>query len=228
MVVYHWSTKIMPVNRECNKTFLCIIHAHNLSFGESSNSGFINCFKMAAFIEETGELIAEVDEGIDAEAAGEAGEAGEAEEAFKAEVAEARENVSMLGKAVDAFKELSLPQVLKSFTVFVGKNAAIGAILFGVNVLLQKLTSKATGGEKPDLKKKQQKVKAVAQLVSDVSKLLQKLSNWAKDKENVTVNVGDDIDVPLPDLLSKFTKPMEKVRVRFFKNLMPAQPLDVF
>lgn len=90
-------------------------------------------------------------------------------------------------------------------------NAAIGAVLFSVNVVLAKAFGKASGGEKGTVQKKQNKVKAVAQLTSDVAKALNKLADWTKAKENDTVDAGDDITVPLPDVLSKFTQPMGKV-----------------
>lgn len=162
-----------------------------------------------AGLEEALELLDESEEGIEAEADGEA----EASEEMASEVKEASESVSKLRRSVDALKELNVPQVLKSFTKFIVKNAAIGAVLFGVNVALHKLYDDK-GTCKPACKtiqQKQKKVKAIAELTSDVGNTLTKLTKWAKDNEDVKVEVSKGITVPLPDIISKYTDPMEKV-----------------
>lgn len=150
------------------------------------------------------EVIDECSEGLDAEAE----EA--TEEALQEEIAEAQENVSKLGKVVDSLKSLEIPQILKSFTIFVAKNAAAGCIFFGTNVLLKKLVDHSTGAQAIELQKKQKKIKALSQVISDITNDSHSVAKWAKDKENVQVSVAKGITVPLPDLLSKFTLPMEQ------------------
>ncbi|KAL9960707.1 hypothetical protein ACROYT_G034194 [Oculina patagonica] len=167
---------------------------------------------------ELGELMGETEEGIEAEGA-EAGEAeaGEAEAEGSAETAaeaeKAAESTSMLRRCVDALKKINWSVATREFVVFVGKNAAIGGILYGVNVVLQKMFGHGGGGggaNQQKIQQKQKKVKALAQLTSDLTDALTKLANWTKEKEEVTVDAGEGITVPLPDILSKFTKPMGK------------------
>lgn len=150
------------------------------------------------------EVIEECSEGLDEEAEG------ATEGALQEEIAEAQENVSKLGKLVDSLKSLEIPQILKSFTKFIAKNAAMGCIFFGVNVLLKKLVGQSTGAQALERQKKQKKIKAFSQVISDITNDSHIVAKWAKDKEKVQVDVGDGIIVPLPDLLSKFTSPMEQ------------------
>lgn len=157
-------------------------------------------------MEEILEIIGEVGEGIDGEVAEAAGEA-EAEAIEEAAV-EATENVNMLRRGIDALLRLNVPQILRSVTWFIAKNGAAAAVFYGVTVLLKKLSS--SGGDKT-IEQKLKKVKAIAQLISDVGNTFTKLAKWAKDNEDVTVDIGDGITVPLPDMISKYTKPMEKV-----------------
>lgn len=175
-----------------------------------------------AWLAEAGDLVFEGSEGIEAEEAeaaeeAEGAEGAEEQASIKREIEELKGNVSELSEGFETLKKLNLPKAEESFAEFVGKNIAIGVILYGVNMVMGKIFRKTTGGQKQELQKKQEKVKAVTQLTKDLANVLKKLAKWSKDKENVTVDVGDDITVPLPDILNKFTKPMEKVRVRFLK-----------
>lgn len=159
------------------------------------------------FEEVLGEMT-ESEEGIEAEA----GEAGEEGEELAEEVKEASESVSGLRKSVDFLKSLQLPQVVRSFVEFVAKNAAIAVVFYGANVLLKKMFEQSSGGDRQKIGQKQKKVKAIAQLIKGINDVLNKLANWTKKNEDLTVDVGDGITVPFPDLLSKYTKPMGKVR----------------
>ena len=159
-----------------------------------------------AEIEEAVDIVEEVGE----EVAEESAEAA-AEEEIAEEVAEASENVGKLRSAINTLKEINWGQVVKTFVKFVAKNVAIGAILWGVTVLLNKALKKSSGGEKKDIQKKQKKVTALAKLTSDISNCFKNLSHWMEEKKDVTIDVGDGITVPLPDVFTKYTKPMEKV-----------------
>lgn len=169
---------------------------------------------MAEIFEELGEIIDEAESGIteEGEEAEEAGISEEELEEVEAEVAEARESVSTLRSVVDTLKSLDIPQVLKDFTIFVGKNAAIGAIFFGVTVLLKKLT--AGSGSRTDKQAAQQKLKktnALSTIIADISKISKTLTEWLKEHQNDEINVGSGITVPLPDIFLKYTKKMEAV-----------------
>ena len=161
-----------------------------------------------AELEEIIELGEEVGEEVGDEAAEEA-----AEEEVAEEMAEARENVGRLGRCIDVLKEISWGQVVKQVAEFVAKQIVIALIMWGVTVLLNKSMAKASGSEKQALQSKQKKMKAMAQLISDISDCFKKLADWIKEKKDITIDAGDGIMVPLPDVLIKYTKPLEKVSV---------------
>ena len=87
----------------------------------------------------------------------------------------------------------------------------IAAIFYGVNVALSKLTAAAKGDAKKEPSQKLQKTKAMSKLLADLQSMLNKLLAWTSKHKNESVDVGDDISVPIPDLFFKYTKPMENV-----------------
>lgn len=164
-----------------------------------------------AELEAIGELIDEVDGGIEEEGE-EAGEeeSGEEKEEIEEEVKEARESVGTLRKVVGELKELLTGATLKKLVWFVVKNVAIGAILYGVTVVLKKMgAAKGTGSHKAQ--KQHQKISALSGIVKDLSKISTVLVKWLKSKEGTSVDVGSGIEVPLPDVFYKFTKKMNDV-----------------
>ena len=174
---------------------------------------------MAEF-EEIGELFEDCTEGIEGEAA--AAEEGEVAEEVATEAKEASENVALLKRGVEALEKLNVPQAERSFTKFILENPAMADIFYGVNVVLTKLFGKASDhGEKQAIQTKKIKVKAVTQLLSQIAKASNKLADWSKANDNVSVDVGDDITVPLPDVLSKFTQPVGKVRALISSKCEP-------
>ena len=162
-----------------------------------------------AELEEVIEIGEEVGEEVGEEAA-----EGATEEAVAEEVEEARNNVGRLRGCMNTLKEINWGQVVKKFVTFVAKNAAAGSIFWGVTVLLNKTTAtESSGEEKKAIQKKQKKVTALAQLTSDISNCFKNLAHWMEEKKDVTVDAGDGIMVPLPDVFTKYTKPLEKVSV---------------
>lgn len=159
-----------------------------------------------AELEEAIEMGEEVGEEVGEEAA-----EGAAEEEVAEEVGEARDNVGRLRRYMNTLKEINWGQVVKKFVTFVAKNAAAGAVFWGVTVLLNKAIAKSSGKEKEAIQKKQKKVTALAQLTSDISNCFKNLAHWMEEKKDVTVDAGDGIMVPLPDVFTKYTKPLEKV-----------------
>lgn len=156
-----------------------------------------------AELEEIGELTDEVDGGIEEE-----GE--EADKETKEEVEAARESVSTLRNVVDELKELLTGPTMKKIALFVGKNVAIGVILYGVTVVLKKMEgAKGTGNRQAQ--KQHQKISALSGIVKDMSEISTILLKWLKSKEETTVDVGDGITVPLPDVFYKFTVKMNDV-----------------
>lgn len=165
-----------------------------------------------AKLEEIIELGEEVGEEVGEEAGEEAAEEA-AEEEVAEEMAEVRENVGRLRRCINALKEINWGQVVIQVAKFVAKNAVIGGIFWGVTVGLNKLIAKSSGSEKLALQTKQKKIKAMAHLLSDISDCFKKLADWIEEKKDITVDVGGGIVVPLPDVLIKYTKPLEKVSV---------------
>ena len=166
---------------------------------------------MAEF-EEIAEVLDEAEDGI-AEEAEEAEDLDpEEKEELEKDVAEAKESVSRLRQVVDAMKEISVTQVLKSFSVFVAKNAAIGAVFYGVTVALKKIFGSSESGSSAsaDAEQKLAKTQAISTLITDESTISQTLSDWLKEHEDETITVSD-IEVPLTDIFYKYTKEMASV-----------------
>ena len=161
-----------------------------------------------AEIEEAEAIIDDVDE----EMADDSGDADkEQDEEENEKIKEAKEKVGKLRSALNSLKEIEWGTVVKNFVKFVVKNVAVGAILWGVMIALNKIISKSSGTEKTTNQKKQKKIQALAQLISDISTYIKDLSDWMQAKEDVTVDAGSGIMVPLPDVYTKYTKPMQTV-----------------
>lgn len=135
---------------------------------------------------------------------------GAAEREVAEDMAEARENVGRLRRCMNAVKVFNWGQALKQVGKIVLENAVAGAVFWGVSFGLNKLAAKSSGREKQELQTKQKKMKAMAQLISDISDCFHKLSDWIEDKKDITVDAGDGVMVPLPDILIKYTKSLEK------------------
>ncbi len=164
---------------------------------------------MAEF-EEAAELLGEADEGVDGEAA-DADELPEEErEEFEEEAKEASENVEELGGITKKLKDLDIPQLLKKFAVFVVEQAAIGAIFYGISLVLKKLTSSGGGGDSAANKQKLAKTKALSALIQDLTNTSNVLVKWLKEKQDVRVTL-DGIQIPLVDLFTKYTDTIQTV-----------------
>ncbi|XP_064652194.1 uncharacterized protein LOC135502923 isoform X2 [Lineus longissimus] len=159
---------------------------------------------MAEF-EEVFEVFEEAESGIAEE--GEAMEGLDAEEMeeLQEEANVARQNVSTLRSVVDYIKDLNIPGALKAFTKFVVKNAAVGAIFYGVTVLLSKLAKQSKGSKAAQAK--YEKTYALSTLIDDMTKTSQKAVDWMKAHENDTIDL-EGISIPLIDIFTKYTGPM--------------------
>lgn len=164
-----------------------------------------------AEIEEIGELMEEVFGSLEEGAEGE--EALEEEREAKAEaIDEAKSETSAFQKCLDFLKRFRVPPEVKAFIKAIAENALAGVVMNAVNLALHKLIAKARGLEWKTLQIKKTKVKAKAQLTSDLSKILKKLAVWTEEKDDDVVDVGEGLLViTLPDLVLKFTEQMEKV-----------------
>ena len=120
-------------------------------------------------IELTEKLLDDVDEEMADEAADKDAHKEEQDEEQKEKIKEAKEKVGKLRSTLNSLKEIEWGKVVKDFVKFVIKNVAVGAILWGVMVALNAIISKSRGTEKTTNQKKQKKIQALAQLISDIS-----------------------------------------------------------
>lgn len=157
-----------------------------------------------AEIEEVIEVVEEVIEGAE-EGIEELPE--EIQEEVAAEVAEARTEVAEFSKVAETLKTFlkfvttSIPKV----TAFVLKNVAIGAILWGVNVSLNKLLPHQSS----DAKKKRAAVKALTTVIKTETDLSQRSLDWMKEHKDDQITL-DGFEVPLESVLSKYLTPISQ------------------
>ena len=166
---------------------------------------------MAEFAE-AGAIIDDAGEGIGGETENGAEDelSEEDQEELEEEVTEAKENVSKLSKVVKSIRELDIPAVLKKFSMFVIQQAAIGAVLFGVNIALKKIFSSSSGTEKQQAAEKLKKINSLSTLIADLNKISNELLKWLKAQKSTTV-VIDGIQLPLPEIFTTYTKSIESV-----------------
>lgn len=157
-------------------------------------------------MEEVGEIIEEAVDGIGDEAADLEGLGEEEAAEVEAEAAEAREAATTLDKVVDGLKTLG--DLTWTFTKFVVKNAAVGAIFYGVTVALKKMTEKPSGGSQAEQKYK--KIKAISTFITSSSELSKKVSDWLAAHKDDMITL-DGISVPLVSIFVKFTNPLGDV-----------------
>ena len=166
---------------------------------------------MAEF-EEIEEIFGETEEGLESE------EMEAEEEAEIAEIKEAKANVKELSEDANTFKDMankySTKAYVKKFAIFAAKNAAIAAILFGVNLGLEKLYKKITGDsdEKQRAKERLDKVNCILKLIKTETDDCTKLKDWMQKHTDDTITL-DGIEVPLGSILFKFTGPLSDVSV---------------
>ena len=157
---------------------------------------------------EIGEIFEEAEGAIEGEteAAEAEGIEGEEMEEIEAEAAEASKASKVLGevvKGLNTLGDLSLP-----FIKFVMKNAATGAIFFGVTVLLKKIMTKQPSDKKAQHKYK--KIKAISQCIQSATELSKKVSDWLQAHKDEMITL-EGISVPLISIFVKFTAPLKDV-----------------
>ncbi len=171
---------------------------------------------MAEF-EEIAEFSEEAADGFDDAAAEDAEGAEdldpEEEQELEEDVGEAKESASKMQKVINSLKEIDVVAVLKKFGIFVAQQAAIGVVFYGINVALSKITkqSKTGSGGQKDATQKLAKTKSLSALITDISTISNKVTDWLKAHQSDTITIGGDITVPLTDIFIKYTTKMEKV-----------------
>ncbi|KAF5890381.1 uncharacterized protein DAT39_019901, partial [Clarias magur] len=146
------------------------------------------------------EGIEEAEEGIEELSAEERAE-------VEAEIAETRTVVEELSTTQSKLQEFL--SSLKSWSIgvikFTAKNIAIGAILWGVNVALNKLL--------PHAQETKTRMRAVIKALSDVIKaectMNQKVLGWMKAHEDDIITLNG-IDIPMEAILTKYISPITK------------------
>ena len=102
----------------------------------------------------------------------------------------------------------TLGNLTLDFTKFVVKNAAIGAILFGVNVVLQKLT--ATRPHDQAARQEKKKIESISQFIKSESQLTKKVNNWLKAHKDDQIKL-EGIQMTLISVFVKYTTPLGDV-----------------
>ncbi|KAF4081770.1 hypothetical protein AMELA_G00164850 [Ameiurus melas] len=131
----------------------------------------------------------------------------EAQEELKEEIVEAREAIQELSTTQNKFQEFlkSVGNCVVEVTKFTLKNVAIGAILWGVNVALNKLLPH------PDQKESKTRMRNVIKALQDVinteAAINKKALEWMEAHKDDTINL-DGFDVPLEAILTKYIKPL--------------------
>ncbi|CAC5369098.1 unnamed protein product [Mytilus coruscus] len=163
-----------------------------------------------AEIAEVFEVIEEAEGGI-ADEAEEAGEDMDPEEKaeFESEVADVTNEVDELSKTAKVFKTLmegSL-KALKSFVKFAVHNAAVGTILYFVNVGLSKLTKTNQGEGQQANKEKLAIVKAIILLIKTETNMCNAIKDWLQTHKDDTVTL-DGIEIKLEAIFETQLKPI--------------------
>ncbi|XP_072047690.1 uncharacterized protein [Amphiura filiformis] len=177
-----------------------------------------------AEIEGAFEIIEEAEEGFE-DAGEEVEDMTEEEKAeFEEEVEEAKKDVGELKKDAKKFKDLLNTESTKKFAIFVAKNIAVGAILYGVNLALSKLT-KAVGGstaEKKSNKKKMAVVKAITKLIQTETDDSKNLRDWLTKHKDETITLGG-INVPLVSIFHDYLGPISDAVDEAYNAAKPLQ-----
>ncbi|XP_028259968.1 uncharacterized protein LOC114434779 [Parambassis ranga] len=140
----------------------------------------------------------------------------EIQEEVAEEIAEARAEVAEFSRVAEGlrtfldFVTTSIPEIAG----FVMKNVAIGAILWGVNVALNKLLPHHTA--EPDVKKKRDAIKALSTVIKTESTLSDKVLAWMKEHKDDKI-VLDGFEVPLESIIAKYITPISKAVDDAFK-----------
>ncbi|XP_033898449.2 uncharacterized protein LOC117425562 [Acipenser ruthenus] len=140
----------------------------------------------------------------------------EAQEEIKAEVAEARAEVAELSKVSETLKTLlqyvttSIPKIVG----FVVKNLAIGAILWGVNVVLNKLLPDKQ--QSKDVQRKRAVIKALTAIIKNETGLSEKLLKWMTDHKDDMIQL-EGFEVPMESIIQKYIGPVSDAVEQAFK-----------
>lgn len=161
-------------------------------------------------VPEVGEEIGDAIDGITDEAEGaEEDMDPEEKEEFEGEVEDATEAVKELSKTAETFTSIMKGSlnVIRSFAGFVLKTVAVGAILYGVNVVMAKLikVTKSTG---PNGNKKiAAVVKAIINLIKTETKLCHAIKDWLLKHKDDTITL-DGIEIKLESIFETKLKPI--------------------
>ncbi|XP_008288383.1 uncharacterized protein LOC103363406 [Stegastes partitus] len=158
------------------------------------------------------EAIEGVDEAIEGAEGGIEELPEEIQEEIEAEVAEARTEVAEFSKVAETLKTFlkfvttSIPKVV----AFVGKNVAIGVILWGVNVSLNKLiTKKSPKTEAFEVKQKRAAIKALSSVIKTETDLSKKALDWMKEHKDDMITLAG-FEVPLESVIAKYLTPISE------------------
>ncbi len=158
-------------------------------------------------LDEIENIVDEAGEGVDEEVDYEEDLTKEEKEKIEEESTEAKENIEEIGDAIEKEKMMSIPVVLRKFQNYVAQLAAIAAVLQGVVLLLKVLKGYSS---KQEIDSRMKKVQALVDLVNDLTDTSNKLLKGLEET-NVDVKVKGGMQIPLPDIFTKYMTPIESV-----------------
>ncbi|KAB5565270.1 hypothetical protein PHYPO_G00239230 [Pangasianodon hypophthalmus] len=131
----------------------------------------------------------------------------EVQEEIQAEIAETRTVIEELTTTESKLRGIlkSLGSCVSDIAKFTFKNIAIGAILWGVNVALNKLLPQ--GHQQETKTKIRNVIKALSDVINAEAAINQKTLEWMKAHENDKITL-DGIEVPMEAILTKYMKPL--------------------
>ncbi|KAK3526461.1 hypothetical protein QTP70_027723 [Hemibagrus guttatus] len=133
----------------------------------------------------------------------------EAQEIIRSEIVEAQAAIEELSVTESNLKKFLLTLKDCVFTVakFTAQNIAIGAILWGVNVTLNKLFPQGHTGQSETHKRMSNVIKALSDVINTEANINQKALDWMKVHKDDTITL-DEIEVPMEAILSKHLTPI--------------------
>ncbi|XP_027012251.2 uncharacterized protein LOC113648923 [Tachysurus fulvidraco] len=157
---------------------------------------------------EFGEIIEGVEEAIEGAEEGIEELPEEAQEELRSEIAETRTVIEELSTSQSKLQEFlsTLKDCVSTVVKFTAKNIAIGAILWGVNVALNKLLPH---GQSETHKRMSNVIKALSDVISTEIKINEKALDWMKIHKDDTISL-EGIELPMEAILSKYLTPIEQ------------------
>ncbi|TVK90174.1 hypothetical protein Baya_16689 [Bagarius yarrelli] len=130
---------------------------------------------------------------------------------IQAETAAARTEINkfseLMSQVSDFLKQFNYKSAALSVSCFIAKNLAIGAILWGVNVTLNKMFAHTSGKSSETKKRMRNVIKALSDLISSEAELNQETLKWMKEHQDDVICL-EGLEIQMEDILKTHLKPI--------------------